>query len=237
MEQNISIKGLSYYPSWFSIENQERIEHFIESQPWLTELCRRVQHYGYKYDYKTRSRKAMQCLGELPLEFHQIIDLFSSQGLCNQPPNQVIINEYTAGQGIAKHVDCIPCFGDTILIISLGSASMMRFQHVKNKQRHELILEPNSLLILQAEARYDWTHEIPKRKTDLINGKRQARERRVSLTFRFVPEQKPSESLIEFHRKISPSRLMNQTTHRNNIKSNILNLKDSLSIHVSRCLN
>jgi alkylated DNA repair dioxygenase AlkB len=42
------------------------------------------------------------------------------------------------------------------------------------------------LLILSGEARYDWTHEIPARKSDVINGARQPRTRRVSLTFRTV---------------------------------------------------
>lgn len=42
------------------------------------------------------------------------------------------------------------------------------------------------LLILSGPARYDWTHEIPARKSDVINGARQPRRRRVSLTFRAV---------------------------------------------------
>ena len=42
------------------------------------------------------------------------------------------------------------------------------------------------LLILSGEARYDWTHEIPAHKSDMINGARQPRTRRVSLTFRTV---------------------------------------------------
>ena len=42
------------------------------------------------------------------------------------------------------------------------------------------------LLILSREARYDWTHEIPARKSDVIDGVRRARARRVSLTFQTV---------------------------------------------------
>jgi alkylated DNA repair dioxygenase AlkB len=46
------------------------------------------------------------------------------------------------------------------------------------------ILEPRSLLILSSEARYEWTHEIPARKSDEVNGVKQPRARRISLTFR-----------------------------------------------------
>jgi alkylated DNA repair protein alkB family protein 8 len=47
-------------------------------------------------------------------------------------------------------------------------------------------LPRRSVVILQDDARYKWTHEIPSRKTDVIDGKRVPREKRVSLTYRSV---------------------------------------------------
>jgi hypothetical protein len=49
-----------------------------------------------------------------------------------------------------------------------------------------LWLAPRSLLLLQGTARYEWQHGIPARKSDVRNGQRVQRGRRVSLTFRAV---------------------------------------------------
>lgn len=62
----------------------------------------------------------------------------------------------------------------------------MVFRQRRTGERRSLVLAPRSLLILSGEARYDWTHEIPARKSDVIEGMRQPRARRVSLTFRIV---------------------------------------------------
>ena len=56
-----------------------------------------------------------------------------------------------------------------------------------NKRTGEIIpllLEPRSLVILQEDARFVWTHGIPARKSDKIGDRLITRRRRVSLTFR-----------------------------------------------------
>ncbi|MEO9969912.1 MAG: hypothetical protein ABJG15_08810 [Hyphomonadaceae bacterium] len=52
--------------------------------------------------------------------------------------------------------------------------------------REELYLQPRSLLILTGVARSKWRHAIPARKSDLPDGTRIPRERRISLTFRKI---------------------------------------------------
>ena len=101
-------------------------------------------------------------------------------GLMEEKPDQCIINEYLPGQGISRHIDCVPCFGDRIVSISLLSGCVMEFQRYEEVQ--ELYLEPRSLVLLTGDARYKWTHCIPARKFD---GARE-RVRRISLTFRNV---------------------------------------------------
>jgi alkylated DNA repair dioxygenase AlkB len=53
-------------------------------------------------------------------------------------------------------------------------------------ERRSLRLPPRSLLVLAGEARTAWTHAIPARKSDVVEGARVARGRRVSVTFRTV---------------------------------------------------
>ena len=98
----------------------------------------------------------------------------------------LIINEYFPGQGIANHIDCIPCFGNTVISLSLGSNCVMDFINVLTKQKVEIMLESGSLVILKGESRNNWTHGIAQRKTDNFNGIKTFRKLRISMTFRKV---------------------------------------------------
>jgi alkylated DNA repair dioxygenase AlkB len=101
-------------------------------------------------------------------------------------PDQVIVNEYLPGQGIANHIDCEPCFGDTIISISLNSTAIMDFINTKTKQKVEVFLEPRSLVVISGISRKIWTHGIPARKIDHFNAQKIERKLRLSLTFREV---------------------------------------------------
>lgn len=107
-----------------------------------------------------------------------------AEGMFDTSPDQVIANEYLPGQGISAHVDCEPCFGAVIASVSLLSATEMQFRDLRTSEARAVILAPRSLLVLAGPARHDWTHAIPARRSDVIDGVRIARGRRVSLTFR-----------------------------------------------------
>lgn len=178
------IPGLTYIPNFITNEQERELITIIDQQPWSTELKRRVQHYGYKYDYKARRIERATYLGPLPVWLQQLAEALHKQGIFIALPDQVIVNEYSLGQGIAAHTDCIPCFTDTICSLSLGSPCVMELS--KSTARIPLLLEPCSLLILQSEARYQWKHEIKARKSDVYKGQFIPRQRRLSLTFRKV---------------------------------------------------
>ena len=98
--------------------------------------------------------------------------------------DQIIVNEYQPGQGIAPHVDCPRSFRSPIISLSLGSGIEMEFKRGERVER--LYLQPRSLIVLQGAARYDWTHAIRPRKNDVIASHRVARQRRISITFRWL---------------------------------------------------
>ena len=109
------------------------------------------------------------------------------QGIFSEIPDQVIINEYLPGQGITDHIDCPPCFSDTVASLSLGSECVMFLTNKDNKQEKvPYLLQKNSLIVLKEDARYYWMHGIKHVKNDKYRGKKIARQRRVSLTFRKV---------------------------------------------------
>ncbi len=176
------ISGLQYHSEFLTAEEEQDLIKIIDDQMWLSDLKRRVQHYGYKYDYRHRIIDQSMNLGPLPEFFHSVLEKL--QTIWQFRPDQIIVNEYMPGQGIGTHIDCVPCFGTTIMSLSLLSPCIMEFG--LGKQVVEKWLEPRSLLILEGAARYDWTHRIPARAIDCLDNKFFDRNRRLSLTFRTV---------------------------------------------------
>lgn len=186
LNQSEVIAGLSYLPNYITPEEERELINTIDNQPWLTDLKRCTQHYGYKYDYTARKIDSSLKIGEIPNWLDKYCDHLSKKGMFKEKPDQVIINEYVLGQGISAHVDCIPCFAEEIASISLGSSCVMEFTNPLTKEKVSKLLEPRSLLIFKGDARYKWLHSIPPRKSDVWDGAKIARCRRISLTFRKV---------------------------------------------------
>lgn len=181
------ISGSKYIPNYINEEKHLGLLEEIDKQPWLDDLKRRVQHYGYKYDYKARKVNRDMRIGDLPKWLKILSQKLHNDGHMENVADQVIINEYDPGQGISAHIDCEPCFGDTIVSLSLGSSCIMDFTYKDMKgKKVSYLLEPRSLIVLSGDARNKWLHGIAARKTDMWQGEKIERKRRVSLTFRNV---------------------------------------------------
>ncbi len=180
------INGLKYIPHFITKEEEANLTVSINSEEWLSDIKRRVQHYGYKYDYKARRINYDMYLGALPPWASTIAKRLCAQNLIEDEPDQLIVNEYIPGQGIANHVDCEPCFGETIISLSLNSFCVMDFINLQTKQKLEVLLEPCSLVVINGEARYRWSHGIAQRKSETFNNMNFKRNLRLSLTFRKV---------------------------------------------------
>ena len=181
-----AIAGLYYIPHYIEESTEAALLELIDSQPWMNDLKRRVQHYGWRYDYKARNVTSDLRIGQLPDWLQSYAVRLQQARLFADMPDQVIINEYQPGQGISAHIDCVPCFAETIASLNLGSPCVMDFIHSKTGEKSSLLLEPRSLIALSGDARYVWQHAIAGRKTDRFNGQIIQRTRRISLTFRKV---------------------------------------------------
>ncbi len=178
------IEGLCYFPNFIDARMHNRLIETIDRQSWEHSLKRRVQQYGYRYDYKNRTIGKADWLGPLPEWTDQTKALLHQQNMFDACPDQMIVNEYLPGQGIASHIDRTTCFGETVAILSLGSPIILDLVHAYSQDRSAVLLEPRSLLVLKGPARYEWKHGIAARKTDRFQGDSFKRERRISLTFR-----------------------------------------------------
>jgi alkylated DNA repair dioxygenase AlkB len=174
------IPGLFYLPN--VIEDQTALLEAIDRHTWKplsdSPNSRKVQHYGYLYDYKTKSTNKEAT--PIPDLFQPLISLLE-QETKESGFNQVIINNYEPGQGISAHTDSKE-YGAVIGCYTIGGGCVMKF--TKGEQTFEHYVEPGSLYIMTGEARYEWRHEMPQRKSDLVQGKKIKRERRISITFR-----------------------------------------------------
>lgn len=180
------IDGLSMLHN-FITENEEQILiDKIDNSFWIDDLKRKVQHYGYRYNYKTRRIDESLHIGDLPGWMQPVINKIQDLDSNIDPIKQVIINNYEIGQGIAPHIDCEPCFGNYIISLSLMSDIVMQFKHQDNGEIINIKLPRRSLTIIKDDARYKFTHGIAQRKRDNFNGSIASRSRRISMTFRSI---------------------------------------------------
>ena len=161
----------------------------IDARPWMNDLKRRVQHYGWRYDYSARFVTENMRAEPLPYGIKDVAERLLSRGWFTQTPDQVIVNEYEPGQGIAPHVDR-DCFGPAVATLSLGDCWPMQFipagRNADRAERQEVLLNVGSILVLTGAARNKWMHGIARRKADGRGSDKRERQRRVSVTFRTV---------------------------------------------------
>lgn len=183
------ISGLVYEPKFLNEDECRNLLREIDSQPWMSDLQRRVQHYGWRYDYSARIVSEDLMIGPLPDWILGIAERLPQMGWFDQIPDQVIVNEYEPGQGIALHTDR-DCFGPVVATVSLGDKWPMEFVPLgiskENTPIRSLSLEVGSILVMMGEARSRWMHGIRKRKSDGRGPAKRTRSRRVSVTFRTV---------------------------------------------------
>ncbi len=193
-EPRHDVPGLTVLPEFVSEKEEASIVAEIDQGEWSDELQRRVQHYGWRYDYATRQIDPSMRIGTLPGWACTIGQRLVDAGYFREaPPDQVIVNEYCGNQGISRHVDSPASFTGTVAMISLLESWEMVFRERGTKSKIGQMLARRSATVLEGPARYRWTHEIPKRHSEpgtVKPGNKRAsripRERRISLTFRKI---------------------------------------------------
>ena len=182
--------GVLYEPKLLSVDGCKRLLADIDArdEQWRDDLQRRVQHYGWRYDYKARAVTADMRIGPLPDFIAPVAEALRERGWFAETPDQVIVNEYEPGQGIAAHADR-DCFGPAVATLSLGDRWPMRFTPPEGVDGEplELSLDVGSMMVFTDAARTSWRHAILPRRSDPDGqGGRRKRQRRVSVTFRTV---------------------------------------------------
>ena len=182
-----SVPGLQFMKTFLTPEQQDYCVQQVDAavDQWRDDLSRRVQHYGWRYDYKARAITPDMHIGVLPDWLADLAQkLYDETGMFDRVPEQVIVNEYLPGQGIATHIDH-PGFGPTVCTISLLDDWEMDFSE-NWRDKSPALLQRGSCVLLTGDARSVWQHGIAPRKSEVSDTGRRKRNRRLSLTFRTV---------------------------------------------------
>ena len=75
----------------------------------------------------------------------------------------------------------------------------MDFIHPERGKKVSVFVPARSLWVITGEARYQWQHSIASRLTDVIEGEKRVRSRRVSITFRTAKDQPAVEEARAAH--------------------------------------
>ncbi|GAB9471669.1 Alkylated dna repair protein alkb 8 [Globisporangium polare] len=181
------IPGLVILPEFITRDEERELLAFFERADgahWKnTVKARQVQHFGYEFSYETRRCDENQPLPPMPAALDTLTESIPASIM--DTPDQITVNEYKPGQGIAAHIDTHSAFTNAIASLSLDNEIVMEFRHPDGRLE-SVLCQPRSLLVMTGASRYEWTHAIPPRLFDVIDGERVDRKRRVSITFRKV---------------------------------------------------
>ncbi|KAJ9515470.1 hypothetical protein QJQ45_016460 [Haematococcus lacustris] len=158
----LGVPGLQLLHDFVSPGEEIELLNAVAHGPWQHLAKRRVQHFGWEFDYSTRS--FARPLAPLPSWAAAVATRVSALPCVSQPLDQLTVNEYAPGVGLSPHVDTHSAFTGAIVSLSLGSDCVMELR--KCQDHRPLLLPRRSLLVLGGEARYAWQHYIPHRKVD-----------------------------------------------------------------------
>lgn len=148
----LSIKGLWMVEGFISLEEEIELLRCIDKEQWSNQLTRRTQHYGHIYDYTSKGASVETT--PIPSWCDKIIERLMHFNVLDTRPDQMIVNEYTPGQGIYPHVDNIDSFEDGIVSLSLGSDIVMDLVNNRNAGiKKELLLRRRSILAFHGDAK------------------------------------------------------------------------------------
>ncbi len=179
------VPGLTYQPDYISMSEEAALIAAIDQQPWSMELLRRRQWYGWAYDDSPLGLDGDYRSSPMPEWLKPFAQRLAADRHLDGVADRALVNEYYPGQGIGAHKDRDIERIKAVAIISLGCGITMDFTRMGFATRCQY-LQPRSLVIMRDEVREKWLHGIVGRKNDKVGGLVIPRERRMSLTFRYV---------------------------------------------------
>eukprot|EP01134_Creolimax_fragrantissima_P003426 CFRG3426T1 len=141
---------------------------------------------------RERLSRKMKCLHGIPqLEAlpntYAAIQRVEKTGVFSGPVDSIQINEYSADQGCAMHVDA-PSIGPVIGMFSLESSVVMHVENNKiSSDKGTILLTPRSCLLFSDDLRQNWLHGIDSQPIQFFKDETIVRDHRFSVVFWSTP--------------------------------------------------
>ena len=165
-----------YYQTLYDDIEWRNDEAFIFGKHFVTK--RKVAWYGEKpfpYRYSNTTKIALPWTEELK-QIKNTIEETSGETY-----NSCLLNLYHSGEeGMGWHSDGekeLKKHG-AIASVTLGAERKFAFKHKKTKEKHDVILQNGSLLVMKGTCQENWLHRLPPTK--------KVKMPRVNLTFRSI---------------------------------------------------
>lgn len=189
MRINISDGELVYFPLFIEPEDAKKIFFYISEKLMLKQNDIKIFGKNYKtprlegffskngesYGY-SGGRIHTQPFTPLLSEVCQKIEEYTGQEF-----NSVLVNLYRDGNDSnGWHSDDEKELGDEpyIASLSLGESRKIQFKHKTKLEKHTILIEEGSLMIMSGAIQKNWKHQIPKTKVK--------KRVRINLTFRKI---------------------------------------------------
>ena len=182
--------GLRYREEFISREEERALIEDIsrvplrEAQYYQYTAKRRIANFGKGYDFEQRQLHDAPPMPKFLIELRNKVAGFLS--ITPDEFQQSLINEYRPGTPLGWHRDALNF--ELVAGVSLSSTCRMRFRPYppakgRDSRAFALEVQPRSLYVLQADARWKWQHSVSP-----------TRGERWSITFRTLrtPETDPA---------------------------------------------
>ena len=180
-------RGLALHAEFITSHEESSLIKLVDAKIDATMNKRAVAHFGRHFDYATNSGSA-QVKSPIPELIKSIMTRISA--LTGEHYDQITANCYQPGDGIPPHVDNPKSFGTSI--VSLSLLSPVEFELRRDDNVFTLDLPQRSLLVLEHDSRYSWSHTIHNRQFDA--GRQ--RQKRISLTLRRCIDNEEEAALL-----------------------------------------
>lgn len=190
-----AVPGLWHGTSFLKPQEEQSLVNAIEDEGWFTEpLHNQAMRFGELPGWAlTLSSRISSSICAFNREQPEGIvcqkssrDAPLADDILYKEPlfDQMIVNSYQPGEGIAPHVD-LARFRDGIAVVSLLSSCVMTFRRCEDATlKRDVLLSPGDVILLSGDARYSWTHEINRKNEQVWLGNVLKQERRISVTLR-----------------------------------------------------
>jgi len=123
---------------------------------------RRIVAFGSRYDFGSNELNPASPVPEFLLPLRERVA--AKTGMTAERFADALITEYRPGTSLGWHRD-VPQF-EVVVGVSLASACRMRFRRYPHRKQStekplEIVLEPRSIYLMQAESRWGWQHSVP----------------------------------------------------------------------------